>query len=1287
MPLRRHQVRSEYHPLQADKDDPEALLESVSMAGLVVILRQLGDLSQFAAEIFHDLHEEVLATASRGHGLTALLSQTNHSSFFYSAGVDLHPSMHSQDNLIAQGELPRFIMDSYEECRGPPQLFFLDKFDVAGAGACLKRYTDPALFKGGTTLEDMHGERKIWRVKKKGMRGKNGETPEFVQMSHAKLHRLFLQERVEITNSNPSQVVNLKRRQFNDSSFFSNNGKSYMEKFVGSHSPSPDSKTVFEDPVACPTLQWASESNVPKAVEIHSVSPGETGSRLKNDASASNKQFFSEKSSFEKLDEMAFSEKVVESLPPPDEAAYESFDVREIELSGRAGKIENRVDGFHFDEITCEIENYVDAVTTLESEVDADGEFEAKASKRFAGKHDTDSITTEDQVEQQFQFSDAQSWDHSVSVDGYNFTRKGSSTFPYSDGQSNLIENILSDSEGFIGRAFPSSEAGNSECLFENEIPTRENMLQETSDKHMMPASLKDEANPLSSDRNGNSLPVSDRIIPDLRTLEGTNFRENNSANLSDVLSESREECLSGLTTGNHSTNVEEVEESSVSSDLLQHPSSLLNLLYVAESDNSCRRDAFNRDEDDELIYRKKCKNGLSFAEMYPEDQLYTSRLPEISDSSGFTLFHLISTASITADMDIDRPCYTAVSKDMPPVLEPNLEQFAAREYVRHIVSNEQDLSLSVDVPTNKQSADIDHCHDDEMKLDENLHASRAVDDERLAWKKQIDGYSISRYSCLTSSDDHLDRLNDVVMEPSAVDVISISYPEFLDPGPATFYGTEIELNENACSYDVTNQEKVSLGGQSSSKGDLEPQVDSEFDNDELMASLVISDSQGIGLPNMKSEDEPTSKTYLLSISKSNISSLDYQELDCGERSEYPPEFQADAPSAKCRYKDETISESVYHPSEQLQSSNFLFQEDILSVPVPPCESSLQLGYQKPDDVFLKDNEVTSKCSALLSDLESPKEDECNDTSRSCADDRWGQFPCSEPSDEPALTLVRHIKQDEALLSGVSTGVSLECMPPIFSVGSQVDSVKDGVPLDSSSAKVVYQSPAPDYMSQTGSVSLQTQVWNFITVVHHEDSEEKDSEQVFDPKTFEQIDEPDEQILPFLEEEKVQSTSLPVERLIDWSSGQLAASNFMGGLPVMGSESSLVLEGIEGMLVHRTFEAENGSLSGGSAQSETRRDEWLLDGPSLGEVASVSPPEGAIAEPIVSDITRPPKQLIEAVAAHDRTMLRKVTERIRPPIQSTVSERDSFLEQIRAKSFNLKPAVATRPSIQVPKQT
>ena len=76
--MTRYQVRNQYSLADpelfraADKDDPEALLEGVAMAGLVGVLCQLVDLAEFAAEIFHDLHEEVMATAARGHGLMVL---------------------------------------------------------------------------------------------------------------------------------------------------------------------------------------------------------------------------------------------------------------------------------------------------------------------------------------------------------------------------------------------------------------------------------------------------------------------------------------------------------------------------------------------------------------------------------------------------------------------------------------------------------------------------------------------------------------------------------------------------------------------------------------------------------------------------------------------------------------------------------------------------------------------------------------------------------------------------------------------------------------------------------------------------------------------------------------------------------------------------------------------------------------------------------------------------------------------------------------------------------------
>ncbi|KAL5210617.1 hypothetical protein ABZP36_006240 [Zizania latifolia] len=209
----RYQIRNEYGlsdpELYApgEKDDPEALLEGVAMAGLVGVLRQLGDLAEFAAEIFHDLHEDVMATASRGHGLMlrlqqleaefpavekAIISQTDHSNYPHDNGVEWHANLQLNQNMITRGDMPRFILDSYEECRGPPHLFTLDKFDVAGAGASLKRYSDPSFFKtehaSDMTEIDAVIEKKPRKIKKKTLRWRKGETLESLLVANSESH-------------------------------------------------------------------------------------------------------------------------------------------------------------------------------------------------------------------------------------------------------------------------------------------------------------------------------------------------------------------------------------------------------------------------------------------------------------------------------------------------------------------------------------------------------------------------------------------------------------------------------------------------------------------------------------------------------------------------------------------------------------------------------------------------------------------------------------------------------------------------------------------------------------------------------------------------------------------------------------------------------------------------------------------------------------------------------------------------------------------------------------------
>ncbi|TKY63588.1 SCAR2 protein [Spatholobus suberectus] len=447
MPLSKYRVRSEYSLADpelyraADKDDPEALLEAVAMAGLVGLLRQLGDLAEFAAEIFHDLHEEVMATASRGHGLMArvkqleaevpslekaFFSQTHHSSFYTNGGIDWHTNLRSEQNLVTRGDLPRFIMNSYEECRGPPRLFLLDKFDVAGAGACLKRYTDPSFFKMESTSSDtatveVQREKRIRKVKlKKGARRKDGEAPNVVP-SHAKLHQLLLEERIENGYSNPARLVKLKKRQLNGPAVEVRAGKSYMEKFL--ETPSLDHKMICETSIfPLPgrlTSDDTGEAGI-KILEISSISPVKKSLGNKNTYSSPNEQEL-ELKPFSEMDGGTNGDlvKVKEQIPAGGSDNMSSNHLKlpdEAELAvDEQKKIEGSLDGYHSDDAASEVDNYMDALTTMESELEADNEYKPMNSFLNTLK----ATNTNDKQEHQLQarFSDSQSFGDSSTSD------------------------------------------------------------------------------------------------------------------------------------------------------------------------------------------------------------------------------------------------------------------------------------------------------------------------------------------------------------------------------------------------------------------------------------------------------------------------------------------------------------------------------------------------------------------------------------------------------------------------------------------------------------------------------------------------------------------------------------------------------------------------------------------------------------------------------------------------------------------------------------------------------
>ncbi|GAB2301210.1 hypothetical protein Dimus_035244 [Dionaea muscipula] len=200
MPLVRFEVKNEYGLgvaqlyNGANAEDPRAILNGVAVAGLVGLLRQLGDLADFAAEVFHGLQEQVASATCRSRKLMArvqnleaaltplekdILSQTSHIHFAYTPGSKWHARIKNEQNHFICSGFPQFILDSYEDSRELPRLQWLDKFDTGGPGSCLKRYSDPSFFRrvsvSANTLnnEKTQKERKARKTKKQSSKKTN----------------------------------------------------------------------------------------------------------------------------------------------------------------------------------------------------------------------------------------------------------------------------------------------------------------------------------------------------------------------------------------------------------------------------------------------------------------------------------------------------------------------------------------------------------------------------------------------------------------------------------------------------------------------------------------------------------------------------------------------------------------------------------------------------------------------------------------------------------------------------------------------------------------------------------------------------------------------------------------------------------------------------------------------------------------------------------------------------------------------------------------------------------
>ncbi|URE02760.1 hypothetical protein MUK42_34619 [Musa troglodytarum] len=518
MPTVRYLIRNEYGLADpelhraADKDDPEAILEGVAMAGLVGVLRQLGDLAEFAAEIFRDLHEEIMGTAARSHGLTprdqlleaefplvekSFLSQSSHSSLAYNDGIDWRCTIQMDQNLITQGDMPRFVLDSYEECRGPPQLFTLDKFDTAGAGACLKRYSDPSFFKMESVTSGLletyipkekksrkeeHGAKDLrllslqfktpgGKSKKKGSRWRNGQSLESLLSPHANstLHSMTSDQvsnrsatkfrRLRSRNSNitsGSIGINLRKLLLelhsDEQMVVYDNSRSRLKINVNLVDSSELTcelhDTVMDVSANHPLARYSSPINTPtKEVPVlttYELDGWKEGYKVHRGFLTSWKN-----------EKLAYSEKKSEGsacdYKLSDLEKTTSLHIVDHTLVEAELKLEGSTDGYRSEDIGNELENFMDALNNMESEVEMDSENKPRPDLGILIKEalEMDIDTSERPEGLQTNILEPVSAEVST-LRSNNIQKSGMSCVPDSDTSSNSTEEKLISSNSSV---------------------------------------------------------------------------------------------------------------------------------------------------------------------------------------------------------------------------------------------------------------------------------------------------------------------------------------------------------------------------------------------------------------------------------------------------------------------------------------------------------------------------------------------------------------------------------------------------------------------------------------------------------------------------------------------------------------------------------------------------------------------------------------------------------------------------------------------------------------------
>ncbi|XP_071716101.1 protein SCAR2-like [Rutidosis leptorrhynchoides] len=1186
MPFSRYEIRNEFSLADpelyksADKDDPEALLEGVAMAGLVGVLRQLGDLAEFAAEIFHGLHEEVMVTAARGHGLLvrvqqvesdfpsierAFLSQTRHSSFFSSSGICWHPNLQVEQNLITNGDLPRFVMDSYEESRGPPRLFLLDKFDVAGAGACLKRYTDPSFFKMETASYEMMSaetqrDKKIRKTKKKGSQWKNGETPDVFQPSHVKLHQLLLEERLQNGISEPARRVKLKKRDIKFP-FDTETGKGYMEILLSS---SPEDKLVHEVPVGYSPPRFPTNSSDESGLEPAEVKMVNSALVNPYESPIVDKTVSREHMDYvlENVPEMHGSDLSTSS------ADFQGNIKKHISVN-REHKEDGIEDNYKSDDAASEIDNFMDALATMELEVETDAELRANCDP-----------TT---MQLQSHPSDSQF----ASDDESSPIKKKLTSFSYSD-TTNTSTESMSPRCVISSPAFASTE-----------IPFRPRVSPNQSfDKCIKVGDIS-----------------AAEILP---ADQGEIFEESKSKE-----SASSEMSSNDCVDVNGPKRITETEIDA--EEIIASPSYVETPQWEADNEDN--------NDDSSLV--------MSHVEEHPFGSSEEADISEISDD-------VLESKSCAAEYKVS---YSS---------ENELE-YKDREKVSVV-------SESVNADDN---ANVYHFADD-RNGDDNLQT--VVDKKELEEESKSVNLETNDPIPASVSDDGKDNQSKVLSTREDTELENNEYTELSTAEEHAENGSFI----NQSGIVQRSSEPVENG---SSEQDSTPSASYDHSNTKFIDSIPIQNN------GFESDvDKPFAEIIIVEFGEqrqSNGQSVIPQELDpnpaaFNDHSKIQ-DLDGISISSFPSIRGFVNKNDVDNPSVNLETlhSETLVATDNIDHDV----LNNQLNAQYPDSrplisVVLTDDEELKASKVVDQDVQSKSPDQ------------------DDQIDEPkaaSFILNQDVSTQDKADQPHTCSVQLE----IIDAHNQVD-----------------QETHVNHLSESKQVDQeryqleQAEVFQDSSMVHLSQL----SSQVI--SNFDMLP----QLAPINMEEMPPLPPLPP---MQWRMGKLPDSSlvpngsqhdnhhFTPSFPQIESHPSLYQndnsENNESEHDHKDFNTwESDSLAVSSEHNAMKFEEKVIPAPPFArnQSANVSTsgreiirPSSTSSLPPINEegpngirpmkILRPRTPLIDAVAAHDKSLLKKVSERA-VPLFPKEEERDTLLELIRAKSVNLKPAVQTRPSIQGP---